>query len=284
MKISNALYTYPVLSLSGLRDDYKTDSSFSAQVEKIRTGINEVSLVITIELIDDGLTDLINSGNARIVCHIESSLSSYRAVRDVGLFDSRIVIPIEPSVMRGMLEITPFIVATQTIDSYSNVMFGEFYAGSYKIDSGDILAFAPTIEAEIEPEELDKRPTQSIIKISGHDRREMTIDLTGEYILIRLPKETYSGYKMLSGKENSHHKLSLMAVVLPALMEAMYEMKTGDGSSDEKVWSRVIRAKMKAGGRGAEVSQYDPLVHSQFLLNNPADNTFAPIIDNSGDD
>jgi hypothetical protein len=284
MKVSNALYTYPVLSVAGLRDDFIPESSFSVLVEKRQTGVSEVSLDVVAELMDDNLTALIRQGKAKIICHLESPLTSHRATREVNPFDMRVSIPIDPENMRGTLEVTPFIAATRLIDDYSSDTFAELYQGSYRIEPGDVLAFAPTVEVEIEPEDIEKSPTQSIIRVSSHDGREMTTDLTGAYILVRLPKETYSGYKMLSRKESSHHKLSLMAVVLPALMDAIFEMKSGDGHPEDKIWSRVIRAKLKAGGRGSDVSKYDPLVHAQYLLNNPADGTFEPIIDSLGDD
>jgi hypothetical protein len=269
--------------LPGLRDDYKPDSSFISSVEKEQTGANEVSLTVKVELHDACLTDLIRNDMAQIVCHIESPLSSYRMTQEIDLFDLQTTLPIEPQHMRGVLEITPFIVAKQEIKEFSNDMFSDFYKGTYRIEKGDVLAFTPTIEIEIEPEDIDKRPTQSIIKVSGHDKREMTTDLTGEYILIRLPHATYSGYKSLSAKENSFHKISLMAVILPALMDALIELKTGEGASEEKIWARVILAKLKAAGRGSNVALLDPLSHAQFLLNNPADGAFEPIINDSGD-
>jgi len=279
MKVSNALYTYPVLSAQGLRDDYISDSYFSSSVEKSQTGVKETSLNVTIELIDSNLLEILKRGDAKIVCHLESPLTSYRTLLDIDAFDMHTSFAVEPRNMRGTLEVTAFIVAVRPIDNFTSETFSDLYEGVYKLESGDMLAFAPTVEVQVEPEDIDKRPTQSIIKISGHDRREMTTDLTGEYILVRIPEETYVGYKMLSSKNSAYYKISLMAVVMPALMDAIYEMKHGDGDLDTRIWARVIRAKLKAGGRGSDPAQYDALLHAQYLLNNPADGTFTPIID-----
>lgn len=279
MKVNNALYTYPVLSNSGLRDDYTGASNFSISLEKEQTGSTEVSLEIIVDLLDANLQKLVNDALAKVVCHIESPLSSYRRIIEVTPFDMRTMVAVNPKTMRGTLEVSAFIVATSDINNFTSSTFGEFYVGSYKIERGDVLAFAPTIEVEIEPDDIDKRPTQSIIKVRQNDKREMTIDFTGEYIVIYLPKNTYAGYKIISLKDSIHYKLSLMAIVLPALMDAIYEIKSGDGSYDDKTWSRVIRAKLKTGGRGTDTSHYDPLAHAQFLLNNPADDTFVPIIE-----
>lgn len=281
MKVSNALYTYPVLSAQGLRDDYVSGSSFSSSVEKLYTGVNEVSLDVAVELSDSNLLGLVKNGDAKIICHLESPLTSYRTTYEINPFDMRIAFAIEPQTMRGVLEVTTFIIAAQSLEHYTSNTFSELYEGTYSLERGDVLAFAPTVEVEIEPEDIDKRPTQSIVKISSHDRREMATDLTGEYILVRIPEDTYSGYKMLSKKESAYYKISLMAVVMPALMDAITEMKYGDGSSDSKIWARVIRAKLKAGGRGSDPTQYDALSHSQYLLNNPAGGTFTPIIDDA---
>ncbi len=283
MKVSNALYTYPVLSLAESRDDYKAESSFSVTVDKLQTGVKEISLSVTVRLESEYISELIKADKAKIICHVESPLSSYRSTHEINLFDLNILVPIEPKSMRGILELTPFIVATENIDDFSSDAFSEFYKGSYHIEKGDVLAFTPTVEIEIEPEDIDKRPTQSIIKVGSHDEREMTTDLTGDYILVRLPSDTYFGYKVLSRRESPHYKISLMAVILPVLMDAIYEMKTDD-STENKVWAKVIRAKLKDGGRGGDVSQYDPMIHAQFLLNNPADGTFTPIIETHGDE
>lgn len=284
MKVSSALYTYPVLSESSMRDDYIVESSFNATAEKQQTGTSEVSISISIRLEDDNLNNLVSNNKAKIVCHIESPLSSHRTIREIDAFSLHASIAIDTSVMRGNLEITTFIVANEVIDDYTSSSFSDFYKGVYQIEPGDILAFCPTIDIEIEPDDINNKPTQSIIRITSNDGREMTTDLSGEYIIVRLPKDTYSGYKMLSRKDNPHYKLSLMAIVLPVLMDAIHNIQTSDGSVNDKIWARVIKAKLKAGGRGSNVEQYDPLVHSQFLLNNPADGVFVPIIDTLGGD
>ena len=218
-------------------------------------------------------------GDAKLVCHIESPLSSYRDVVEIEVFDMSIEIKIDPTVMRGLLEITTFIVAAKQISDFSSDSFSEFYKGVYKIDSGDVLAFAPTVEIEIEPEDLNTQSRKSIINIRSHDKREMAVDLTGDYIVILLPKSTYSGYKTLSRKESSHYKVSLMAVIMPAVMEAIRNLM--EESEIDRMWAKVITTKLKAGGRGSSsnTSMYDPLIHSQFLLNNPADETFTPLVD-----
>lgn len=284
MKVSNALYTYPVLSESSLRDDYVPESSFSAVATQHQTGVNEMSIEVSVDLKDDTLLRLVQDKKAKIVCHVESPLSSYRSMQEIDMFTRNISLPIDTTVMRGSLEITPFVTAAVPLEEFTSDTFSEFYKGTYRIEAGDILAFAPTIEIEIEPDDIDKLPTQSIIRVSSHDAREMATDLAGNYILIRLPEDTYKGYKVLSKKESSHYKLSIMGIVLPALMDALYELKTNDGQSDDKIWARVVKAKLKDGGRGSDVAQYDPLVHAQFLLNNPADGAFVPIIDSMGAD
>ena len=181
--------------------------------------------------------------------------------------------------MRGTLDVSTFVVAADDIHSFTSDAFGGFYAGSYDIERGNILAFAPTVEVEVEPDDIDKSPTQSIVSVRPNDKREMTVDLSGEYIVIYLPQNVYAAYKALASKESAHYKLSLMAVVLPALMEAINEIKHGEGGFDSKIWSRVIKGKLKAGGRGTDVSYFDPLSHAQFLLNNPADGMFESIIE-----
>ncbi len=284
MKVSSALYTYPVLSESSMRDDYILESSFNSTAEKQQTGTSEVSINISVKLEDDNLKNLVSNNQAKIVCHIESPLSSYRDIREIDAFNLHANIVIDTRLMRGNLEITTFIVANESIGNYTSNTFSDFYKGVYKIEPGDVLAFCPTIDIEIEPDDINNKPTQSIIRITSNDGREMTTDLSGDYIIVRLPKDTYSGYKMLSRKDNPHYKLSLMAIVLPVLMDAIHNIQTSDGSVDNKIWARVIIAKLKAGGRGSNVEQYDPLAHSQFLLNNPADGAFMPIIDTIGED
>jgi len=281
MKVSNALYTYPVLSISGLRDDYLPESSFSIEIAQVQTGVSETSLDISVSLEDTNLSALVNSGKAKITCHIESPLSSFRKVYDIDAFDMHIQIPINPDEMRGYLEVTPFIVANEVIDNFTSNAFSEFYEGKYYLERGDILAFAPTTEVEIEPDDIDKRPTQSIIRVTSHKERDMSIDLSGDNILIRLPEATYSGYRNLSSKASDYYAMSLMAIVLPALMAAIYDIKSEKADSDDKVWSRVIKAKLKNGGMGSNYDQYDPLAYAQFLLNNPAEDTFRPIINAS---
>ena len=104
MDIRYRLYPHPVLS--SFSDDYRTSLEFTCNVKK---GIRELVFDMEARTDDKGILDLISSGKAEYVYHIECPLTSFRT-----LIKSEIPMVsrhIPERDLNGQVEVCCFIVA-----------------------------------------------------------------------------------------------------------------------------------------------------------------------------
>ena len=280
MKITNTLYSYPVLATHDIREDYNEFSSFSIAVSQIQTGNSEYVLDIDYLLNESNLNQLITTGDAAIYVHIATPLTSHRVIQKVDGFTFKHRIELDSSIMRGTLEITAVIVASKQLVNFSSVNFSDIFTGQYTMSPGDILAFAPSVVVKIDTEDLDNNTKNSIIKIrvNNDDANCMNVNFENDHILISLPKKTFSAYNRLARQNSIYFKLSLSAVIMPSLMEAIASMKNeeNDESYQELKWYRVIHSRLLSK-YGIEWKNTDVIELAQFLLNNPYKDMFKRI-------
>jgi hypothetical protein len=181
--------------------------------------------------------------------------------------------------MSGTLEITGVIVATKKIFNFSSDNFSEIFTGVYTMSPGDILAFAPSVIIKMDTEDLDTNSKNSIIKIlvNNDDNNNMNVNFEDDYILISLPKKTFSAYNRLAKQNSIYFKLSLASVIMPSLMEAISSMKNEENEDYQELkWYRVIKSRLFSK-YGNEWKDTDVIELAQFLLNNPFKDLFKSI-------
>jgi hypothetical protein len=279
MKITNTLYSYPVLATYDIRQDYSESSRFSVEVSQIQTGNSEYVLDINFLLNENNLNNLIKIGDAAIYVHISSTLTSHRVIQKVDGFTFKHRIELDSSIMSGTLEITAVIVATKKIINFSSENFSVIFTGIYTMSPGDILAFAPSVIIKMDSEDLDTNSKNSIIKIrvNNDDINNMNVNFEDDHILISLPKKTFSAYNRLAKQNSIYFKLSLASVIMPSLMEAISSMKNEENEDYQELkWYRVIKSRLFSK-YGNEWKDTDVIELAQFLLNNPFKDLFKSI-------
>ena len=140
MDIKHRLYPYPVLS--DMTNDY-VNSSFGMQLE-VSQGMKEICLLISLQLENKEIEQLIADGEAEYVVHIECPYTSYRTV--IKTDENEIQKRIPEHKLNGKVAICTFIVAKKEIPQYYNSSFNEDYGGMhFSLNRGNIIGIGGQI-------------------------------------------------------------------------------------------------------------------------------------------
>lgn len=227
MNITKRLYTYPVLGEE--RDDY-INSIFDAEVQYKMNGVSNLLFDFNIEMDNQELQQMISTGEAEYVIHIECANTSYRtAIRDISNHVSK-EIPVGR--INGKIEIIVLMVTKKDIHHFVNSNWNDDYEGlSFDLSKGSILAYKniPVIDIVKNYEEFNS--ASSIFKVYKrltNEPKPMEVDLSSAQIGIGLGLQEYEIYSRFCDKEDFQPILNSM-MVFPALVYVFEELKQDDG-------------------------------------------------------
>lgn len=243
MKIRQISYPHPVLA--SFSDDY-TSSSFEASIDY------EISETVTTFKVDynlknKGIENLITTGQAIFVTHIECDSSMYREAFSSCNVNSKFVIPNRK--LSKHVDVSFMIVAATKIEDYTNSLLHEDYEGSsIELNKGTFIAVNPGGTLILEKDPLV--PTKSIFNIMPSDDKDApkySVRLDGDTISILLPRTTYDTIEELSRREEVNPLLISM-YYLPALMEAVNIVAEEDneGEFEEYEWYKSLEMHLQS--------------------------------------
>lgn len=243
MDIKEKLYTYPVLSY--FSDDYKK-SKFTQSIKEEQQ-FNGMKFKLKYELENEELKQLIKSGYAQVIFHIEARKTSYREIV-ISTRDEEVK-SIKGSRLNGDLSICTFIIAKKNIENYTNKDLNEDYEGIlFNIKKGSILAIAEQYKIFVNMEKEDLRKKTSIFQVlKRNDSNDipMKVDCNQDKIKIWLNEETYTNYHKLSHLRK-YEKIIQGAIVVPALMSVLEEIVTGEEDDYVKHrWFSTLNNKLE---------------------------------------
>lgn len=277
MDIRARLYPYPVLSADN--DDY-VDSELSFEV-KAKQQVREIELDISLVLKNDELQDMIDRDKAEFLVHIECSKTCYREV--VRTSNTNLKMNIADRKLNGRVSICLFIVASHSIEGYTNSHFNEDYAGmNFDIERGGILAVGGQVNIQVtkEAEELSKVPSIFTICRSATQSEDdsMQINLDRDKIIITLCDDSFKNYKILC---NNTSKLPIFhaMVIIPALIYALECIrKDGIETYENRRWFKAIRRTLANYGieLNKEILEMKPsYMLAQKLMDVPVNKAFV---------
>lgn len=289
MEIKYRLYPYPVLSTYS--DDYQS-GKFNVVIEPHKEGYH-LRVDFIVELTNEALKNLIRSGQAKYVYHMECAQTGFRKVFQTGEVITSEVL--SDKHLNGTLQICPFIVAVEDIHGYSSKDFHEDYHGiSFDIEAGCIMASGKMVTVHIskDVDELERMPSIfSIARNADDSCKQMVVDFSGRKILIKLPTEDYYSYKQLSKTPQIQSVLNSLTIV-PALIYVLSELKRVSVSEreehEENLWYRIL-AKTLATKFNCDISsedfeERDVMCLAQSLINEPLSDAFKMLAGFSGGD
>lgn len=245
MEIRPKLYPYPVLSYYS--DDY-VDSNFDAIIAPIRDGYN-IRLDFLAEVNNAGLSELLASGKAKIIYHLECAQTGYRVA--ISTEENEFSHIIDNKMISGRLQVCPFIVAETEIPEYINTNFHEDYRGfKFTIEEGCIMAVGKQVNINIDKDISDLSNTPSvfsIIKNSDKLALGMVVDFNYKRILIKLPEKEFINFKSLKGQPLIQSVLNSL-VIIPALTYVLGEVSKRKPSERYEYssysWYRAIKKSL----------------------------------------
>lgn len=244
MKIRQISYPHPVLA--SFNDDY-TSSSFEASID-FEIGEAFTTFEITYDLKNKGIENLITTGQAIFVTHLECDSSMYREAFSSYNISSKFEVLNRK--LSKQVDVSFMIVATTKIESYTNGLLHEDYEGSLiEFNKGTFIAVHQGGTLILEKDPLV--PAKSIFNINPSDDKNVpnyTVRLDDDTISILLPRATYDTIEELSRREEVNPLLISM-YYLPALMEALNivaeENGEGEGEFEEYEWYKSLKMHLQ---------------------------------------
>jgi len=242
MKIKQISYPHPVLA--SFNDDY-LQSNFEPSID-FEIGDKSTTFKVTYDLNNKGIENLIASGKAVYVTHLECESSMYRQA-----FSSTEVsfqFEVSNRKLAKQADVTFMIVATSKIKNYVNDLLHEDYEGiSIEFNKGSYIAVNQGGALILEKDPLV--PTKSIFNILPSDEKEAPnyeVRLNDHTISVILPRDTYEIVEDLSRREEVN-SLLVSIYYLPALMEALSLIidEETDGNFEEYDWFKSLQIHLQ---------------------------------------
>lgn len=236
MNITNRLFTYPVLSDEKV--DYKK-SIFSVDYEQTMQGVSSLKLTFDIAMNCKELEQLIISGQADYVIHLECSTTAYREVLHSVSKHVEHVIPIGR--INGSFEAVAFVILKKNITNYTCGDWVDDFSGmAFNLFAGSILAYQnlPGLDITKDYEEFTNVGSIfSVYKRLTEEDCPAEISLDSSKIRIGLGRKDYDIYAVYSTKTELQSLFHSM-LILPVLVYVFEELRQegGEETYRNKEW------------------------------------------------
>jgi hypothetical protein len=257
-------YPHPVLS------EYSSDyisGEFRCAFEQNLTPENELRLVADLAISDATLTDLIADQKAAtgyfIVCR--RTYFNYLQVAPLGKSEKFF----DATKLFGTVLLRPIIWTLEPLDSFQSPLFDPEFGPSAKVAKGSVIALGPEFRFSMDRKKY--KPFDSIFELAENPAvvpGTFDVDPDQDRITITAEPETYRSVADMRNPE-SGRAILLSAVYMPAVMEVLARMQTGDQSLEGRKWYRVFRAKCDNLGINPYDNGRSPLQMAQKLLRQP---------------
>ena len=281
MKITNRLYAYPVLSED--KDDY-IDADFAVEMN-IENDLNHLRMHFCVTMDSKTIEELIGSGQAEYIIHIECSNTAYRSVHQSVVKEFSCAIPYAK--LNGVVEMVALIVSRQRIDCLSSDEWNSDFDGlEFSIEKGSIIAYQNLPSLEIVKNNEQISPQESIFSVYKKlNADKMIIDMEKDKVLLGLPEENYRIYASCYNKRNLRPILNSLTV-LPAMVFIIEELCQSSDISEghdysQYRWYRYIEKSFQNRGRDFQEyisnAEHTSLEKAQEILGMPIDKAMISI-------
>lgn len=235
-------------------DDY-VDCSFSISdqndVFDSKQEVNgKFSITIKYHLKCQGLTEMIEKDEAKVVLYLESRMTNFRRACAFNSNSSEIVLDIHKNEVGDYIDIKPFIVSNVDKESFRLEVHNKIFNNANLIlKKGDYLGEAKGLRVLLNKyDPLADKPSIFKIQVNYEMKKTFEVSWEEDYILIILNEKLHGLYNKISQEPNFRIILSSLFVT-PALVDvlAMLKNATEDDleSYKDKKWYEVITARLK---------------------------------------
>jgi hypothetical protein len=242
--LKGATFSHPVVApfLDDVRENRFELSGFRAQADGVHYHV-----AIEFDLHNSGLLQYIEKEMACYALLVEARNFFYRKLHRS--HTKTHALKFDADVLSGYIDCIPIVIATEDIPDYRLPDFNDDYRElRIAIRSGDVLAISDgrTFVAEKECDTLAK--LSSIMQVLPDLRVKpgsMEVELGTDKISIYVCQEDHAKYSTLSKLTEAAPVLMQMLAV-PALQEAIVEMRRPDEASGQRRWELTLGKRLQA--------------------------------------
>lgn len=263
----NKAIEYPHPVLSEYAKDF-TDSNFSINIVSHGDDGTNISLEIEHALNCKGISQLLDSGKAKIILRVTCFRTSFRQTFDMNV-DKDTLISIPKRNVTDTLDIQAMIVATSACKDYKLSEFNTNYFGNetFSLRKGDVIATEPGIKIKLSSilEKnvagivlVETNPTISKMRVN-YASMEETDPALSDYIVISLPDDEYKTWAKLRTKKylrKGTDRFLQSSLILPVITEAISKLRNEEELVEEDktehykgtIWANSILEALKKIG------------------------------------
>ncbi|MDD5199831.1 MAG: hypothetical protein PHC88_08510 [Terrimicrobiaceae bacterium] len=198
---------------------------------------------------DATLANYVQAGKACYLLHVECKRTNYRGTLVSSTL--RFEMSIGGDLLFGLVEVSLLVVAKKDLEGYRHPgQHADYRNSAFDINPGEPLAVAAskTFDAFLEVDPILKLSSILDIKRGEDDLRRMQVSCFGDRILIELPLAEFDRYRELRADPPIRGLLAT-TVVLPALLDAFFYLRTPDLDLDEfkanHRWCRCVLNRLE---------------------------------------
>lgn len=289
MRIGKRLFPYPTINNSRNASCFKNSSYSLEYVDyEDEKGTHLILKDACIVLNNRNLSNLINDGKAKAVLIVECSSTIFRKKYSISQTPIDIKIPL--SNLRGKVEISSFIYATEEIKYYHDKDFLDDYEEySFNIEKYDILAIDDGFTTKIDYDKSKDKKLSSIFLVvsdSNQALQTMRVRNADKQIIIYLPEKQFGIYDQI--KINSSFQNIFFAIItIPALSNCLIELQKKDLDIEEirmehSWFSSIINGYKRIYGNELTEDRFKELNAFEFaqeVMNNATINSIGDVFD-----
>lgn len=264
-------FPHPVLRPHN--DDYP-HAEFEVQMDLRRQrGASRVDVTADFSLSDEDILEQVGAEAASFVLILECSTTRYR--KAYRTMEPHLEGTLQPGLLRGLVELRPFVVATQLIRDFKASGWHEEFSNmpAVTLTAGTVLAADEPKSYYID--NAEEAPIGSIFEttpVATGGEGRWNCDIEGERIAIQLSVDDHQRFnrarKSLDGKADAAYLMN--GIYLPALHHVLVEADSSPSDYDGRRWFRSLNEKLiehKLQPLGT--AQANRLEDAQRLLEDP---------------
>lgn len=271
MKLNESMrYPHPVLSEYSA--DYVTSEFKCVFIQQI-TSADELKLTADLSLDNKELRQLIENQEAAVGYFVVCRRTYFNFLQPVPLGQSEKFF--DGSKLFGTVMIRPVVWTLQPVKDFTSPLIHKEFGEAVSLPKGSIIALGPEFRFSIDKRKF--KPFESIFELAEDASVApgmVTVDPMRDRITILAEPKTY---RDLADMRNvpAGKSILLSAVYLPAVMDVLALLQSGETSPTGKNWYRVFKAKCDDLAIDPAAPNQSPLAIAQKLLKAPIRKSIA---------
>jgi hypothetical protein len=273
MKLTDTMrYPHPVLS--EFSSDYVTGEFRCSFVQQM-TAEGELKLIADLALDSRDLQALVDSQKASVGYFVVCRRTYFNVLQQAPLGHSEKFF--DGSKLFGAVVIRPAVWTLTAVQNFTSPLINQEFGGAVNLPKGSVVALGPEFRFSIDKRKF--KPFESIFELAEDptlDPGVVSVDPMRDRITILAEPKTF---RELAGMRNmpAGRSILLSAVYLPAVMDVLALLQSGETSPTGKNWYRIFKAKCDDLAIDPAAPNQSPLIIAQKLLRGPLKKSIAVV-------